>query len=133
MHKKNQAVAAQSPLAALIAWFRNRRATDEFSMLDADEARQIADDLKVSVTDLKLAATQSADELDLMRRMLLLHGLDRARIELELPMVARDLALTCAHCAEKSHCAHELDHGATARDADKFCPNAETMRALATM
>ncbi|MGL4495788.1 MAG: hypothetical protein ACRCXM_10405 [Beijerinckiaceae bacterium] len=120
-----------SPMQALIEWFRRRQAASELARLDAEETARIADDLKVSVDDLHAVVAQSPDEDALMTRMMALHGLNRARLESEMPAVVRDMAVTCAKCGCKGECAYDLDHGALASDCDAYCGNADTMQALA--
>lgn len=130
MPNDDAAAGPPSPLAALLAWFRRTCAASEIDALGAEEMRQVAQDLRISVGDLRQLATAGDGEAELMRRMLALHGLDIAGLEQELPFVLRDMALTCARCSEKERCRHDLDHGAGAAEADAYCPNAGVMAAL---
>lgn len=122
--------APRQALHAVVEWFRRQARAQELAHIDAGELRHMADDLRVSVDDLYVAAAQSDDEVALMRRMLALHGLDAARIDQEMPALMRDMAVTCARCACKGRCASELDHGAGPGEARAFCPNADTMAML---
>lgn len=120
-----------SPIAALIDWFRRQRERSEFAEIDSGEAHRIAADLRVSVADLIHMASQSDDEVALMGRMMALHGIDRARLEGDLPEVVRQMAVTCSHCSCKSHCSNALDRGVSTAEADTFCPNADSMQEFA--
>ncbi|MGL4323347.1 MAG: DUF6455 family protein [Beijerinckiaceae bacterium] len=122
----------QSPFRALIEWYRRQRMVNELAGLDPGEAGRLADDLKVSVDDLVVAAGQSEDEMALMNRMMALHGIDRAKVEADMPAVIREMTVTCARCGHKGECQYDLDHGGTAEDADAYCLNAGTMQALST-
>lgn len=120
-----------SPLSSLIDWFRRQRERSEFADIDSGEAHRIAADLRVSVDDLIHMAGQSDDEVALMGRMMALHGIDRAKLEGDLPEVVRQMAVTCSHCTCKGHCAGALDNGVSAAEADEFCPNADSMQEFA--
>lgn len=121
---------APSPFRALLDWYRRQRMAHELSALDAAEAARLADDLKINIGDLVEAAGQSDDEIALMDRMMALRGIDRDKLAAEMPAVIREMSVTCAKCTCKGDCRYELDHGVTAEEADNFCPNAETMKAL---
>jgi hypothetical protein len=122
---------AHGPFHAVLGWFRRRARIREFDALGAEELRLLAADLRVSVDDLRDAAVQSEDEIALMRRMLALHGLSAATIDQSMPELMRDLTLTCARCEEKGHCAQKFEEGLEPAEAGAFCPNADTMAALA--
>lgn len=125
------AVPSHSPFRALVDWYHRQRLVQEFSALDRGEAARIADDLKISVDDLVTAASQSDDEIALMDRMMALHGLNAEAVKASQPGVVRDMAVTCAKCTCKGECRYDLDHGVTAAEADVYCPNSDTMTALA--
>lgn len=125
-----QAAPSPSPFRALADWFRRQRMVNELAALDPGEAARLADDLKISVDDLVEAASQSEDEIALMHRMMVLHGIDPEKVAAEMPGVMREMAVTCAKCACKGDCQYDLDHGITAAEADEFCPNADMMNAL---
>jgi tRNA C32,U32 (ribose-2'-O)-methylase TrmJ len=131
MPHKASPVLPQGPFHAVAEWFRRQARAREFDALGGEELRLMAADLRISVDDLRDAALQSEDEAALMRRMLALHGLDPARIGHEMPELMRDMTLTCARCAEKGRCAHDLDDGLEPAEAGTFCPNADAMAALA--
>lgn len=119
-----------SSLASLIGWFRRMRERSEFADLDSGEAHRIAADLRISVNDLMHLASQSDDEVALMGRMMALHGIDRAKLEDDLPEVVRQMAVTCSHCSCKDHCSAALDRGTSTKEADTFCPNSDSMHVL---
>lgn len=119
-----------SPLRALVEWFRQHRDADEFAGLDAGEAHRIAADLNVSVDDLIHIARQSDDEIALMGRMMTLFGIDKARMEAEMPAVIRQMALTCAHCQNKGKCSHDFDNDPSIAKAINYCANADMMLSM---
>lgn len=119
---------SQSPLHALVGWFRRQRERSELAQLDSGEAHRIAADLQVSVDDLVHMASQSDDEVALMGRMMALHGIDKSKLDGDLPAVVRQMAVTCSHCDCKGHCSSALDNGVSTAEADTFCPNAELMQ-----
>ena len=117
-------------LNALVAWFRRQRETSELANLDADEAQRLATDLNVSLDDLISVAGQSADEAELMSRMMAAHGISRAAVEAELPALVRSMAVTCAKCTCKGECSHDLDAGTAPQNAARYCPNTDSIQSL---
>lgn len=122
-------------IAAVIGWWRERRLADsgfDLEGLDDRELARLAADLSVTRDDLVALVEAGPVAGRLMERMLAAHDLAEAELRLSEPDTIRDMAILCARCGEKDRCARELDLGTAARHAADFCPNAATLRSLAT-
>lgn len=109
----------------------SRAALSELMDLDPQEISRMANEYGLSSGDLQDLVAEGPHAADLMDRMLRARGLDPNDIRHDLPGVVADMAVLCSRCGVKGRCEHELDAGTAARNADDFCPNAMTMRALA--
>jgi hypothetical protein len=127
------AVRRNAFLASVVQWWRERRLlgrAGELGEMDDYELARMAGELGISRADLVMLANDGSGSSQLMQRMLASHHLAAETLERDLPDVYRDMAVHCAACTSKSRCSHELDAGTAARNADSFCPNSETIRAL---
>jgi hypothetical protein len=114
------------------AWkrFRTRRAAlNELSYCDALELTRVAHDLGVSTEDLRVLATRDKTAADLLYRRLHALRLDPTSVD---PAVMRDLQRCCSNCDSKQLCAHELEDRPVTATWPTYCPNEETLDALAT-
>jgi hypothetical protein len=65
-----------------------------------------------------------------MERMMAAFHLDCEAIERGAPGTLRDIEITCGCCSAKKRCSRELAAGSAARNAGRFCPNADILGAL---
>ena len=127
-------------IAAFGQWWRDwRRTSSELSELEscgADEARRIAQDIGVSVSDLRTLTRHGSDAADLLlRRMSVLH-IDPAELARTEPTVFRDLQRLCTMCKSKGRCIRDLDNRAADPAWEEwrdYCPNATTLSMLSTV
>ena len=112
-------------------WYHRRKNARELADLDPAELARMAHDLNLNVADIVSLASQSEDEVSLLDRMMILHGIDIAEVRKHMPAVMRDLAVTCSRCEDRKMCSHDLTEGADAATCDTYCPNAEVMELLA--
>jgi Family of unknown function (DUF6455) len=122
--------------AILLAWWqgwkRKRNALAELTYCGS-EAVRIARDIGVAPAELRVLAAKRPDSADLLHRRLALLRLDADYIAVaDGVAVVRDLQRVCTACDSKARCARDLAaHPSTANWQD-YCPNADTLEALAT-
>jgi hypothetical protein len=103
--------------------------SSELANFDAAELERIAHDVGISSGDLQaIAAHENAGADELLMRMADM-GLDSAEVAASEPAVLRDLQRTCTLCDAKGQCDQDLLEGYS--DLPDYCPNRETLRALA--
>jgi uncharacterized protein YjiS (DUF1127 family) len=110
------------------AWRRRRNSLDELS--DPEELSHIARDIGLSRSDIRVLAGKWPDSLDLLSNRLDQVKLDRAALRETDPQVLRDLQRTCALCASKRKCLHDLAGNSSPAGWEEYCPNTLTIRAL---
>ena len=108
-------------------WTR-RAALNELSCCDALELGRIAQDLGIATDELRALASRDKTAADLLKRRLVTLRLDPTSIDLAL---MRDLQRCCSNCDSKQLCAHELEDKPTGASWPKYCPNEETIAAIA--
>jgi hypothetical protein len=127
--------SSHSPVKRVIEWLRAWRERQaglaELDNLGEDGVRAIAADLGLGSAELRELAALGPDSAELMPRLLSALGLDPEVLRRAEPMVYRDLQRVCSCCADKGRCAHDLAEGSIAATYREFCPNAETVSALA--
>lgn len=127
------AVRRNAFLASVVGWWRERRLKGregDLNDLDDHELARMAGELGITRSDLMTLAAQGPQAARLMERMLALHHLDPQMVAKSDPGVLRDMELHCSQCGEKQRCARELAAGTALSNAESFCPNAPTMKAL---
>jgi hypothetical protein len=103
--------------------------SSELANFDAGEVERIAHDVGISSGDLHaLAAHEKSTADELFMRMADM-GLNSAEIGATEPAVLRDLQRTCSLCTAKGQCDQDLLEGYS--HLPDYCPNRETLRALA--
>jgi hypothetical protein len=111
-----------------LGW-RSRTACD-LSRCDPADVERLAHDVGVSSGDLCILAGKWPDRLDLLSQRTEELKLDLAEIGQVEPRVVRDLQRTCALCASKRRCRHDLVDNPADPAWQDYCPNAMTLTAL---
>jgi hypothetical protein len=114
---------------AVKAFWRKIAAVNELAGCDALEVARVAQDLGVSAADLRALASRDKTAADLLTRRLETLRLDPTSVD---PALMRDLQRCCSNCDSKQLCAHELEDKPRAASWPKYCPNEETIAAIAT-
>jgi hypothetical protein len=102
---------------------------NELAHCDASEIARVAQDLGISVADLRILASRDKTAADLLYRRLETLRLDPTSVD---PALMRDLQRCCSNCDNKQLCAHELKDKPKGASWPKYCPNEETIAALTT-
>ena len=110
------------------AFWARRAAIHEFATQDPSEVARIAQDLRISVADLHMLARQDKTAADLLYRRLETLRLDPTSVD---PALMRDLQRCCSNCDSKRLCAHELEDKPKDASWPAYCPNEDTIAALA--
>jgi hypothetical protein len=126
-----------NPLVELISFlteagktfWRKIAAVNELAGCDALEVARVAQDLGISAADLRALASRDKTAADLLTRRLETLRLDPTSVD---PALMRDLQRCCSNCDSKQLCAHELEDKPRAASWPKYCPNEETIAAIAT-
>ena len=105
-------------------FWEKRAAINELARCDPSEVARIADDLGVSIAELRFLAASDKGAAELLMRRLQALRVDPKSID---PAVMRDLQLRCAQCDSKKSCAHELEDKPAAAEWPKYCPNEQTI------
>lgn len=120
-----------SGLADSLARFWRRRArVEELRALDNAMLAQLAEDVGISPAELLSLASYDEDSADLLLKRLGEMGIDPGRID---PAILRDLKRCCMQCDSKATCKRELDERPAKAAWPAYCPNKETLAALASM
>jgi hypothetical protein len=109
-------------------WAR-RRAVNGLGDCDASEIRRVAQELGISISELRSLASRDKTAADLLYRRLETLRLDPTSIDLA---VMRDLQRCCSNCNSKQLCVHELEDKPKTASWPKYCPNEDTIAALTT-
>lgn len=118
-------------MADAFARYRRRQAKQvQFYALGEVESERVAHDLGLARTDLEALVGKEDDSASLMEARLSDNGIDIKSIELG---VLRDMQRCCSQCDQKDLCEHELVDKPKAASWPSYCPNEQTMAALAAM
>lgn len=104
---------------------------DALDRLDLTELRRLAADTGMTHTELEAALRADGRVAGMLEAMLIAQGLDAERVAAEQPATMRALEVACSNCHMTGRCLHELKVGTAADNAEHFCPNADTLSALA--
>jgi hypothetical protein len=109
------------------ALWKKIEAANEVAGCDPSEIARVAQDLGVSVADLRVLASRDKTAADLLHRRLKTLRLDPTSVD---PALMRDLQRCCSMCDSKQLCVHELEDKPKEASWPKYCPNEETIAAL---
>jgi len=110
---------------------RRRVGVAEVDNLDPALAIGISRELGTSVGEMRALAGKWPDSSpELLARRLESLDLNRADIDRTQPAAARDLAVHCSLCADKTRCRHDLDHNPNDPAWRDYCVNTVTLTAL---
>lgn len=111
-------------------WLKRMRDRAELDTLDAGERDRVAQDLGVSTAELDYLVRESHDPVQLPL-MLAELGINEDALRRASPGMLRDLRRVCSLCETTDTCNHMLADRIAGLTFPEFCPNAETLRALA--
>jgi transcriptional regulator with XRE-family HTH domain len=111
-------------------WLKQRREMNELRQLNTVEFDRIANELRVSPTDLNELVRQGPHAADELPQMLKALGIDEEALARTQPLVLRDMERVCALCHEKGECIREFAAGTAAEHYKEYCPNAPTIEVL---
>jgi hypothetical protein len=124
----------RAALDALAGWIRRTEdacaADREFAQLASQELGSIAQDLGISVHDLRAVSAKGRDgSAQLLKRMTMLH-LDPAEVAHGQPAVMQDLERVCSLCDTRRRCRSDMRRDPADPVWENYCPNADTLRGL---
>ena len=123
-----------SVIGAIAAWVNKYRdkagLRDQFGRCSREDVMQMAKDLGIPESELRVIAAKGPRAADQLRSMLLALHVDPERLLRSEPAAMRDMQRLCISCEAKQHCEHELAQGSAAGHYREFCPNAFTLDAL---
>jgi hypothetical protein len=102
----------------------------ELAACPPDELRRVAQDVGVSVSDLRIMAAAHPGHGALLPERLRQLGIDPAYVQSALTATYRDLERTCAMCPAWRRCARDLANGDVQSGMDSYCLNSPTIDAL---
>jgi hypothetical protein len=122
-------------MAPLAAWWRRRTAIRE-TMSDLDafgpaEMARMAQDVGIPPSDLRELARHCSDAADLLERRVEALGMSTSELVKTAPAELRDLERLCTLCQSKGRCARDLIDDPSDPIWRQYCPNEETLVALA--
>jgi hypothetical protein len=132
---ENNCCSSLSMRARMAQWWSNlagrvSRAA-EVRSLDPQVAAGISRDLGTGLGELRVMAAKWPDSsAELLGRRLRALDLDPADIARSQPAVARDLAVHCTLCTDKTQCRHDLDRSPGSSEWQDYCVNTATLNAL---
>jgi hypothetical protein len=119
---------------AMARWWRTWRVTRanerRLDCCGSAEVEHIANDVGVSVPELRALAGKWPDAAEPLNRRLAALALDPADIRRREPRVMHDLQRVCSMCSEKGACEHDLAADPTDPVWREYCPNVMTLDAL---
>lgn len=125
-----QSVRFPSFVRKVTGWFGQRSGHD-LDNLSAAERAMIARDLNMSTDELADLATRSPESAALLtERMAALH-LDQKALRTSSPAVVQDLERRCSACDSKGDCRQDLSLSPDDPAWKSYCPNVQTLEALA--
>jgi len=122
-------------VAPLADWWRRhatiRENLDDLEAFGPAEMARMAQDVGIPASDLRELARHCSDAADLLERRLEALGVSASELAKTAPAELRDMERLCTLCHSKGRCARDL--GADPSDPvwRQYCPNEQTLVALA--
>ncbi len=113
------------------AWKERRDSLAALEGCGRGEVARIAHDLSLSSGELRALAAKGPDAADLLYRRMDEFGLDRASIARGEARTMWEMQKACSLCSSKGRCRHDFARGAEAAAWHPYCPNDDTLNALA--
>lgn len=130
----NPELTRPSLIERALAWWRESRATwqrlHELELLSDAEIGRMAHDIGVTPDEFLRLIKEPNGSAALLERRLATLGLEPDHVREISSLLFADLQRTCALCADKARCEHDLDHRPGSREWESYCPNAGTLRTL---
>jgi len=122
-------------IAPIAEWWR-RHATIQENLADLGafgpaEMARMAQDVGIAPSDLRELARHCSDAADLLDRRLEALGLAASGLAATAPAELRDMERLCTLCQSKGRCARDLAADPSDPVWRQYCPNEQTMVALA--
>src|ERR1700674_331071 len=117
-------------------WTRARSDLFELQSCGPDQVERIAQDLDMSVSELRVVVAHGRDGADLLRRRMAALHLDPDELGRSDPATLRDLQKLCTMCRSRGRCARDLAQESADPDWQgwrEYCPNAATLDMLSTL
>ncbi|MDT3684373.1 MAG: DUF6455 family protein [Pseudorhodoplanes sp.] len=118
----------QSIVEAFQRFQKRQTKRAEIAALGTVETKLVAQDVGLTESDLVALTAEDEDSASLMERRLADCGVDIKSVN---PILLRDMQRCCSQCNSKRRCAYELDKKPKAAAWPSYCPNEQTMAALA--
>jgi uncharacterized protein YjiS (DUF1127 family) len=115
---------------AFTNWLQYRREMNEMRRMDRSDFERIAEDLRISPSDLDELVRHGPHAADELPQMLKALGIDEAALARSQPLVLRDMERVCALCDHKRRCDHDLVTDTAAEHYEDYCLNAPTIGQL---
>jgi hypothetical protein len=124
-----------SVLAPLTDWWRHQ-ATVRENLADLagfrpEETARMAQDVGLAPTELQELACHGSDAAELLDRRLSALGLSKPELAVKAPAELRDMERLCTLCSSKGRCRRDLAADASDPAWRQYCPNEQTLAALA--
>ena len=124
-----------SIIVPIADWWRKHAAAwenvDNLDSFGPDELARMALDVGIPASDLRALATHCSDAADLLERRIASLGLDSAALAHTATAQLRDMERLCTLCQSKGRCARDLAADPSDPVWHQYCPNEQTLSALA--
>ena len=134
MEHTHSTTGRQSLIERALDWWRESRATwqriHELELLSDVDIARMARDIGVTPDEFLRLVSQPNGSAALLERRLAALDLNSEDIREISTLLFADLQRTCALCAEKGRCEHDLDYRPESREWESYCPNAGTLKTL---
>ncbi len=111
-------------------WIEARSTVSRLQCCGDPEVARMADELGMSVSELRQVAAQGPDAADLLVRRMAALDLDRNEVAETVPGTFRDLQRLCSLCQSHRKCAQDLKRDPADPEWQEYCPNVATLKLL---
>ncbi|MBB3590848.1 hypothetical protein FHX08_001192 [Rhizobium sp. BK529] len=108
---------------------RHRRRSELWA-LPPEERQRVADELRLTATQLERLVAAGPKASVEMERLMAALGIEVLKVEAGFPHLMNDFQATCAQCNAKRACRRALADGNAPERMQAFCPNADELFAL---